>query len=240
VVDRSETTLSAYLPPQFPEVQLSSGAHPSPSHGLCFLEMAAWFAGESHSDTPSCVCPVLGCFAMHLNDEMEEDVRNRLLKPMVPAVVDTRDEAAEAIRAEFLITWMLRSVGALGLRLGGAEDQASIFETLGTIEGALDAAIEAHAYGLKRQDEAVLTNDIRCAALLVSIASRSRLAATFYNDNVYTALGHAAVLPAYVIGAGGNAPDAWSLAVDGLGQAILMGKHTPLTAGRGIAAKVHG
>lgn len=35
---------------QITEVKLAEGAHASANDGLCFMEMAAWFAGEAHSD----------------------------------------------------------------------------------------------------------------------------------------------------------------------------------------------
>ena len=44
------------------ELILDRGFHNAPDDGLCFMEAAAFFAGEKHSDHPACVSPVLGAF----------------------------------------------------------------------------------------------------------------------------------------------------------------------------------
>lgn len=84
------------------EVTLSRGSHTSPEQGMCFMEMAAWFAGEEHSDKPACVSPSLGVLGIHLNDTMPERLRDTILKPMIPHVVGTADGKAESRRAEYI------------------------------------------------------------------------------------------------------------------------------------------
>lgn len=84
------------------EVKLSKGAHDSPEHGMCFMEMAAWFAGEEHSDKPECVSPALGRLGIALNDCMDAEARDRTLKPMIPHVVGTTDADAEVSRVAYI------------------------------------------------------------------------------------------------------------------------------------------
>ncbi|MCA8975327.1 MAG: hypothetical protein KDC98_11440, partial [Planctomycetes bacterium] len=76
---------------QFP---LASGAHPTRSDGMCAMEMVAWLAGEAHSDEPACACPVLGALVRACNDVMGDRDRNRLLRPLVPALVNSRATVA--------------------------------------------------------------------------------------------------------------------------------------------------
>jgi hypothetical protein len=101
------------------EIKLAKGGHASPDEGLCFLELAAFFAGEKHSDKPECACPVLGAYGIRLNDSMPDDIRDRLLKPLVPMIVGTRDKDSEAQRAEFLVMWATNKVLPISLRERG-------------------------------------------------------------------------------------------------------------------------
>lgn len=84
------------------EVRLSKGAHDSPEAGMCFMEMAAWFAGEEHSDKPACVSPALGHLGIAINDSMDHHIRDTALKPMIPHVVGTFDDATEGKRVEYI------------------------------------------------------------------------------------------------------------------------------------------
>jgi hypothetical protein len=85
------------------EVRLSKGSHDAPEKGMCFMEMAAWFAGEEHSDKPACVSPSLGALGIVINDTMLDEPRDRLLKPLIPQVVGTYDDDAEPKRIEYIV-----------------------------------------------------------------------------------------------------------------------------------------
>ena len=54
-------------------VLLKSGAHASPSEGLCVMEAAAWLAGEAHTDHPACVSVVIAAFCRSWNDALPTD-----------------------------------------------------------------------------------------------------------------------------------------------------------------------
>ncbi|OHT19945.1 hypothetical protein [Edaphosphingomonas haloaromaticamans] len=107
------------------EVRLSHGSHASAAEGMCFMEMVAWFNGEEHSDKPACACPVLGGYGITLNDNMQADVRDRLLKPMVPLIAGTRGTLDDQIRrAEFLAMWSINKIVPIALRLVGLDRHA--------------------------------------------------------------------------------------------------------------------
>jgi hypothetical protein len=86
------------------------GSHGSFARGACALEFAAYLAGEEHSDEPECVCPVLRAFVISWNDALPTDEdRNRLLKPLIPQLIDTRSTpAVEEKRAYIALDWLIR------------------------------------------------------------------------------------------------------------------------------------
>ena len=172
------------------EVRLAEGNHTSPAEGMCFMEMAAWFAGETHSDEPECSCPVLGAYGIRLNDRMPDDVRDRLLKPMVPLIVGTRDDAAKQKRAEFLALWAVNQVLPIVLEERGLGDLARACRSATTLTEATANAAYAAAY-----------------------AANAAYAAAYAANAAYAA--------AYAA----NAAEIWTIAVEGLRQAILIGRH---------------
>jgi hypothetical protein len=56
--------------------------------------------GERETDAPCCASPVIGAFAILVNDQMPGDVRQRL-KPFAPCIVGTKD-GLDGARAEIL------------------------------------------------------------------------------------------------------------------------------------------
>ncbi|MGE3173482.1 MAG: hypothetical protein AB7O97_12730 [Planctomycetota bacterium] len=81
---------------------LRRGAHERRDDGMCAMEMVAWLAGEEHSDEPQCACPVIAAYVRTLNDFLPNDAaRDRLLRPLVPKFVNTREpQAARRTAAE--------------------------------------------------------------------------------------------------------------------------------------------
>lgn len=65
---------------------LSSGAHPGPRYGACFMEFTALLAGETFNDHPTCVDPSLGSLMQLINDTMTDENRIRLVPLLGRAV----------------------------------------------------------------------------------------------------------------------------------------------------------
>jgi hypothetical protein len=82
---------------------LRRGAHPSRSDGLCAMELVAWLAGEPHSDEPQCACPVAAAIVRATNDTLDDQARERLLRPLVPLLVQSRGSAAVERRRGLLV-----------------------------------------------------------------------------------------------------------------------------------------
>ena len=190
------------------EVRLAEGGHKNPNDGLCFMEMAAWFAGEKHSDKPECACPVLGAYGIRLNDSMPDDVRDRLLKPLVPMIVGTRDKGSEVKRAEFLAMWATNKVLPIILRERGLLKEAKACESAASLSEAKAAAANAAAN-----------------AYAAYAANAAAYAAANAADFAACAAANAA---ANAANAAAHAERIWTVAVEGLRQAILIGKHEGL------------
>ncbi|TDD27306.1 hypothetical protein E1218_10770 [Kribbella turkmenica] len=65
---------------------LSAGSHRHPRDGACFMEYAAYLAGEPWSDHPSCTHPLLAHLAREVNDRTSDSGR-RELAPLIPSVI---------------------------------------------------------------------------------------------------------------------------------------------------------
>ncbi len=82
---------------------LSAGKHRSPRKGACFMELAAFLAGERWSDHPRCTHPLLAALARSVNDLTSDAARGRLA-PLIPSVIgltgdDVRIDAVIALRS---------------------------------------------------------------------------------------------------------------------------------------------
>ena len=110
---------------------LSKGSHYSFDDGACAMELAAHLAGEPHSDHPPCVCPVLGAFVRSWNDNLPDDKRNELLKPIIPRLLNTRgSKKLETRRALMAADWLVRTHAPAWLRLAGLTAQADVLSSL--------------------------------------------------------------------------------------------------------------
>src|SRR4029453_19226537 len=77
--------------PMIIDYTLRHGSHESPQHGLCAMEWVAYLAGEKHSDYPSCVDLALRGFAIGLNDNLPDDLRQQL-RPYLVRMIGTADD----------------------------------------------------------------------------------------------------------------------------------------------------
>jgi hypothetical protein len=89
---------------------LLSGSHEVDSGQMCVMEAVAYVAGEPWSDQPQCACPVISAFLRAWNDSLPTDEeRDRLLKPLVLQIIDTKSTAAVEERRSYLaLDWLIR------------------------------------------------------------------------------------------------------------------------------------
>ena len=87
-------------------ISLSKGKHPSPEHGACVMELASMLAGESFTDHPDSVCPVVGSFLRAYNDSVDDERRQDLYRYASATVGSRRSEAIHRARADHLARWV--------------------------------------------------------------------------------------------------------------------------------------
>src|SRR5690606_28601620 len=100
----------------------------------CLLEAVAYIAGEPWTDHPECVCPVLAAFGRAWNDALDDDTRNRILKPFIPRLIGTRSTRdVQDARAFAAADWAVRTYTPVWLRAAGLDAEAAELEALPTL-----------------------------------------------------------------------------------------------------------
>jgi hypothetical protein len=118
---------------------LGSGSHSSITSGACVMEAVAYVAGEPWSDHPACASKVIGAFLSSWNDTLNDDDRNRLLKPYVTRLVGTAGTAAqEDRRAWMCLDWLVRTYTPAWLRAAKLDTQAAVLAGLPEFEAGMD------------------------------------------------------------------------------------------------------
>jgi hypothetical protein len=125
-------------------ISLLSGSHKTREDGMCALEAVAWLAGEPHTDHPQCACPVIAGFLRNWNDSLPSDAeRGRLLKPLLPLLLNTRGGDKLLLRRMYLaLDWEIRVMAPAWLRLAGLVEHADAMAALAEVcdEASLQAA----------------------------------------------------------------------------------------------------
>ena len=158
---------------------LTHGPHDSAVDGLCAMEAVAWLAGEPHSATPVCACPVLSAYVRVLNDAMPDSER-QALKAFLPRLVGSRNPALEAARSKILAWSAATEFAPMSLEAAGLTDSAATLRGLALYDwsGAEKAAVFADsaayaacaAYAANADDAA--RSAARSAAYAANAAAR--------------------------------------------------------------------
>jgi hypothetical protein len=135
-------------------LHLSELNHESIEQGLCVMEAVSYVAGEPWSDAPKCACPVISVFLRSWNDGLPSDAeRDRLLKPLISQLVDTKStKEVEERRSYLALDWLVRVytpkwldlVPSLASHAKALRDLEEIADLAGvTAAGKLTAAVRA-------------------------------------------------------------------------------------------------
>jgi hypothetical protein len=92
-------------PVTYQTIKLGKGKHSSPDDGACVMELASMLAGESFSDHPSSVCPVIGSFLRAYNDSIDDERRQDLYAYAAKVVGSRTSADVQRSRAEHLSEW---------------------------------------------------------------------------------------------------------------------------------------
>jgi len=134
---------------------LSAGCHPSPDEGACVMEAVSFVAREPWSDHPVCASAVIGAFLRSWNDSLDDDDRDRLLKPLVPRLVGTAGTPEqEDARAWMALDWLVRVHTPAWLRTAGVADQAGRLESLPEFRAGMDMSSVQPTIDAVRKDAA--------------------------------------------------------------------------------------
>lgn len=109
---------------------LDYGSHAGPEWGMCVMEAVAWVAGESWTDRPACVSPVIAGFLRSLNDGLGAEDRQDLRRWIVPVIGTAGDDAAETERHWLIQDWLVRRALPVLLRRLGLTAEAEALATL--------------------------------------------------------------------------------------------------------------
>jgi hypothetical protein len=170
-------------PVTYQTIKLSKGKHTSPEDGACVMELASMLSGESFTDHPASVCPVIGSFLRSYNDSID-DRRRQSLYEYASRVVGSRgshriQEARAARLGEWAEamhrsrpTWFLRSPLRALTRLRKPPIDAVGSYAVHSIHKHNDAT---HAAALALVDELLVlgVRDERVSARVVAARSRA-------------------------------------------------------------------
>jgi len=102
---------------------LSYGTHATPEEGRCAMEWVSYLAGEPHSDSPSCVSPVLRALCISLNDGLPDAPRQRL-RPYLARTIGTAGDGLDEQRAWLAMDWLIRTYTPRWLALASLDTEA--------------------------------------------------------------------------------------------------------------------
>src|SRR3954469_3939288 len=99
-------TIGRMSDPTFQTVRLRRGAHASPEHGACVVELASMLAEERFSDHPRSVCRVIAGFLRVYNDRLPPSELDEI-RPLAAMVVGSAASwSVRRRRRRRLVAWM--------------------------------------------------------------------------------------------------------------------------------------
>lgn len=117
------------------EFHLSAGNHATPDEGMCAMELVAFLDGGPHTDHPRCTCEIISGFVRHINDNMPDDLRQKLL-PYLTRLIGTVSEDLEQERHEYFAWQAVRVFAPAALRAQGYKRFADVLENAKTLGSA--------------------------------------------------------------------------------------------------------
>jgi len=129
---------------------LAYGTHETPADGRCAMEWVSYLAGESHSDQPACVSPVVRAFCVALNDGLEDDPRQRL-RLYLARTIGTAGDGLDEWRAWIAMDWLIRTYAPAWLSCAGLSEAAGRLWSLGAVAAVEDLAPALAELGFARR-----------------------------------------------------------------------------------------
>jgi len=114
---------------------LRRGSHTDREKGVCVMEAVAWLAGEPHSDTPACACPII-CKASNIMNDCapSDEIRTSVLKPYLTRLVGSKATPEIEKRRMFAIADLaVRTFAADAMESARLPEEAKKLRALGVI-----------------------------------------------------------------------------------------------------------
>jgi len=109
--------------------ELAKGSHANPEDGMCSMEAVAYLAGEPHSASPKCACPVVTAFCVGFNDGLAFEPRQKL-RPYLARTLGTRGDGMIEQRSWMAMDWLIRVYTPTWLSLAGLDADADRLRAL--------------------------------------------------------------------------------------------------------------
>jgi hypothetical protein len=170
--------MSTTSPIPLDDIVLTAGNHAKRGKQLCIMEAVAWFANLPHSDQPSCTCAPLTTFGIGINDSMPDEPRQKL-KPLIPLLVGTKDDAMLVRRAYYFADRAVRVLAPEALRRIGLNDEATKLEALAPITSPETAYAASSAANAARSAANAARSAANAARSAANAASSAAYAASY-------------------------------------------------------------
>lgn len=131
-------SVSEHGVPELTSIVVDAEPHPRRGTHLTVLELAAWLAGEAHTDEPGSVSPVLGVFVRHLGLGLDHTRRQELKATAIRLVGTSDDAGVERRRAWQLTDWLVRVHAPPWLRRAGLTESADRLDGLDSVTDNAD------------------------------------------------------------------------------------------------------
>ena len=109
--------------------ELRRGHSDNPAEGACAMDAVNWLVHGKHGDAPECACPVIATYVTRGNDDMPDDVRQRLLD-YLPRIAGSRSPEHEAARMRVMMLGALRVFAPRALDAAGSHEYAAKLRAL--------------------------------------------------------------------------------------------------------------
>ena len=117
--------------PTLSGITLQDGSHLDKQEGMSVMEACAHLAGEPHTEEPQAVSPVLNALVSHWSDTLDQPARDRIILPLIPAIIRTPPRPGTDRAQRLLIAdWLLHAAIPIWARAAGFNQTAGAIAQL--------------------------------------------------------------------------------------------------------------
>lgn len=129
-----------FSPPELAELALDASAHATPDEGTTVMEAVAFIAGEPHSQSPVCCCPVIAAVVRSAGASRNYDTQNALCAFLFPLAQSKSTPEVEALRAQRLVDYVMFDALPNAFRRAQTHRPADLLANLPALRPGTDPA----------------------------------------------------------------------------------------------------